>query len=88
MNTASKNHPKIKSGFEEDDNIISNLIENKTKTTLNNQAKKSSLLEDLFGTRPKSSANTDTNKTSFLFDPPLTRSNTTESYTGIQKLRL
>lgn len=82
-NLEERKPEKMKSMFDDDDDITSNLME-KSKSVPNTLAKKSSLMEDLFGSRPKSSPSIDVDrkKTPFNFDMPMSRSNTGESLTG------
>lgn len=76
----SKNLPRKKSIFDDED--LDSIMMPKSKPA-SSQAKKTSLMEDLFGSRPKSDAMTDNKRmSSFNSDAPVTRSNTGESTTG------
>ncbi|OXU29477.1 hypothetical protein TSAR_009197 [Trichomalopsis sarcophagae] len=81
-NPVQKSALKMKSIF--DDNDDDHLID-KSKTSVNTQAKKTSLMEDLFGSRPKSSPLIETGRRSnpLNYDIPATRSNSGEALTGL-----
>ena len=83
-NPAPISAPKMKSIFDDDDDVISNLPAKNKAPAAPSQAKKSSLMEDLFGTRPKSSPLLDTRRKTdkFNFDVPATRPSPGESLTG------